>query len=265
MAKKVSATVLNPKEMSVEEKLRALYDLQLIDSKIDRIRTVRGELPLEVQDLEDEIAGSETRIKKMKDEFASLEAEISHRKNAIKDSQALIKKYEQQQANVRNNREFDSLSKEIEYQNLEIQLAEKRIKEHKVKIEMIKKNVEELEKKLAERKEDLKHKKEELDDIIAETEKEEQILLEKSKEFEKFIEDRYLTAYKRIRSNSFNGLAVVTIERDSCGGCFNKIPPQRQIDIAQRKKILVCEHCGRIIVDPVLASEEQEKIYKFIK
>lgn len=262
MAKKASATVLNPKEMSVEEKLRALYDLQLIDSKIDRIRTVRGELPLEVQDLEDEIAGLETRIKKMKDELASLEAEISHRKNAIKDSQALIKKYEQQQANVRNNREFDSLSKEIEYQNLEIQLAEKRIKEHKVKIEMIKKNVEELEKKLAERKEDLNHKKGELDDIIAETEKDEQILLEKSKEFEKFIEERYLTAYNRIRSNSFNGLAVVTIERDSCGGCFNKIPPQRQIDIAQRKKILVCEHCGRIIVDPVLASEEQEKINK---
>lgn len=265
MTKKASATVVNPKEMSVEDKLRALYDLQLIDSKIDKIRTVRGELPLEVQDLEDEIAGLDTRVKKMKDELASVEAEIANRKNAIKESQALIKKYEQQQANVRNNREFDSLSKEIEYQNLEIQLAEKRIKEYKAKIEMIKKNIEELEKKLADRKEDLKHKKGELDDIIAETEKEEQVLLEKSKEFETYIEERYLTAYKRIRSNSFNGLAVVSIERDSCGGCFNKIPPQRQIDIAQRKKILVCEHCGRVIVDAVLASEEEEKINKMIK
>jgi len=196
MAKKASATVVNPKEMTVEEKLRALYDLQLIDSKIDRIRTVRGELPLEVQDLEDEIVGLDTRINKLKGELAAVEAEISNRKNAIKDSQALIKKYEQQQANVRNSREFDSLSKEIEYQNLEIQLAEKRIKEYKAKIEMIKKNIEELEKKLADRKEDLKHKKEELDDIIAETEKEEQLLLEKSKEFETYIEERYLTAYK---------------------------------------------------------------------
>lgn len=265
MAKKTQATAVNPKDMTIEEKLRALYDLQLVDSRIDRIRTIRGELPLEVQDLEDEIVGMETRVSKMKEELSAIDAEISDRKNTIKDSQALIKKYEQQQANVRNNREFDSLSKEIEYQNLEIQLAEKRIKEHKVKIEMVKKNIEELESKLADRQEDLKHKKGELDDIVSETEKEEKQLLLKSGEFETFIEERYLSAYKRIRSNSFNGLAVVTIERDSCGGCFNKIPPQRQIDIAQRKKILVCEHCGRVIVDDVLATEESDKVTSLIK
>ncbi|MCZ2444634.1 MAG: C4-type zinc ribbon domain-containing protein [Flavobacteriales bacterium] len=265
MAKKTQATAVSPKDMTIEEKLRALYDLQLVDSRIDRIRTIRGELPLEVQDLEDEIVGMETRAEKMKEELASIDAEIAARKNSIKDSQTLIKKYEQQQANVRNNREFDSLSKEIEYQNLEIQLAEKRIKENKVKIEMVKKNIEEMGKKLSERKEDLKHKKDELGDIIAETEKEEKQLQAKSAEFETYIEERYLSAYKRIRANSFNRLAVVTIERDSCGGCYNKIPPQRQIDIAQRKKILVCEHCGRVLVDEIMATEESDKVAKLIK
>lgn len=264
MSKK-SQTAANPKDATVEEKLRALFDLQQVDSRVDRIRTIRGELPLEVEDLEDEIAGLETRIEKQKEEISNLDQEVTGKKNAIKDSQALIKKYEQQQSNVRNNREFESLSKEIEYQNLEIQLSEKRIKEYKVKIDMVKKTVEDLEAKYKDRKNDLKHKKGELDDIIAETEKDEQKLIKYSEEFEQNIEERYLTAYKRIRKNSFNGLAVVAIERDACGGCFNKIPPQRQLDIAQRKKILVCEHCGRILVDTVLASEEVERIDKLVK
>lgn len=264
MSKK-SQTAANLKEVTVEEKLRALFDLQQVDSRIDRIRTIRGELPLEVQDLEDELMGLETRIEKQKEEIANLDQEIADKKNTVKDSQALIKKYEQQQSNVRNNREFESLAKEIEYQNLEIQLAEKRIKEFKAKIEMVKKTVDDLEDKYKDRKNDLKHKKSELDDIIAETEKDEQKLIKYSEEFEKNIEERYLTAYKRIRKNSFNGLAVVSIERDACGGCFNKIPPQRQLDIGQRKKILVCEHCGRILVDSLLGSEEAERIDKLIK
>ncbi len=262
MAKK-EATVA--KDLTIEQKLRALFDLQLVDSRIDKIRTIRGELHLEVQDLEDEIAGLDTRVQKQKQELTSLEHEIVGKKNAIKESQSLIKKYEQQQQNVRNNREFDSLSKEMEFQNLEIQLAEKRIKEFKFKIEGVKAAIDELTSKHDDRKNDLKHKKAELDDIIEETKKEEDSLQKLSNEFEKNIEDRYLTAYKRIRHNSFNGMAVVAVERDSCGGCFNKIPPQRQLDIAQRKKIIVCEHCGRVLVDLVLASEESEKIDKKIK
>lgn len=253
------------KDLTIEQKLRALYDLQLVDSRIDKIRTIRGELPLEVQDLEDELAGLDTRIQKQKQELTNLENEIVGKKAVIKESQALIKKYESQQQNVRNNREFDSLSKEMEFQNLEIQLAEKRIKEFKFKIEGVKAAIDELTSKYDDRKNDLKHKKAELDDIIEETKKEEDSLQKLSNDFEKNIEDRYLTAYKRIRHNSFNGLAVVAVERDSCGGCFNKIPPQRQLDIAQRKKIIVCEHCGRVLVDLVLASEEQEKIDKRIK
>jgi len=263
MAKKEA--IANGKDLTVEEKLRALYDLQLVDSRIDKIKTIRGELPLEVVDLEDEIAGLDTRIQKQKQELTNLENEIVGKKAAIKESQALIKKYETQQQNVRNNREFDSLAKEMEFQNLEIQLAEKRIKEFKFKIEGVKSTIDELTSKFDDRKNDLKHKKAELDDIIEETKKEEDGLQQLSNEFEKNIEDRYLTAYKRIRHNSFNGLAVVPVERDSCGGCFNKIPPQRQLDIAQRKKIIVCEHCGRVLVDLVLASEESEKIDKKVK
>lgn len=265
MGKNTSTAEVSPKDMTVDEKLRALYDLQQVDSKIDKIRTIRGELPLEVQDLEDEIAGLETRIQKQKEELKALETEITTKKNLIKDAQGLISKYEQQQTNVRNNREFDSLSKEIEYQTLEIQLAEKRIKEFKARIEIVQKNIEDLNVKLDDRKQDLGHKKSELDAIIAETQKDEEDLKAKSVEFEKFIEDRYLSAYKRIRKNSFNGLAVVCIERDACGGCFNKIPPQRQLDIAQRKKIIVCEHCGRILVDAELGVEENEKIDNLIK
>jgi len=245
MAKKEGTAT---KDLTVEQKLRALFDLQLVDSRIDKIKTIRGELPLEVVDLEDEIAGLDTRVQKQKQELTSVENEIVGKKAAIKESQALIKKYEAQQANVRNNREFDSLAKEMEFQNLEIQLAEKRIKEFKFKIEGVKAAIDELTGKFDDRKNDLKHKKSELDDIIEETKKEEENLQKLSNEFEKNIEDRYLSAYKRIRHNSFNGMAVVAVERDSCGGCFNKIPPQRQLDIAQRKKIIVCEHCGRVLV-----------------
>jgi predicted nucleic acid-binding Zn-ribbon protein len=236
-------------EISVEEKLRALFELQQIDSKIDKIRTVRGELPLEVRDLEDLVAGLETRVNNFTEELKTLEDSITDKKNVIKDAQALIKKYEAQQAKVRNNREYDAITKEIEFQNLEIQLAEKRIKEYKATILAKKDVITQSEEDLKDRKKDLKLKKQELDEIIAETEKEEQDLLKKSKLSESIIEERLLNAYKRIRSNVINGLGVVTVERDACGGCFNKIPPQRHLDIKTHKKVIVCEHCGRILVD----------------
>jgi predicted nucleic acid-binding Zn-ribbon protein len=236
-------------ETSVEQKLRALFELQQIDSKIDKIRTVRGELPLEVNDLEDMVAGLETRIAKINEELTSFEDAIVDKKNVMKDSAAAIKKYEAQQGKVRNNREYDSLTKEIEFQNLEIQLAEKRIKEYKANIVAKKEILETTEQELTDRKKDLKIKRKELDDIVAETEKEESTLMKKSKSSEAIIEERLLNAYKRIRSNVVNGLGVVTVERDSCGGCFNKIPPQRHLDIKTHKKVIVCEHCGRILVD----------------
>lgn len=250
MAKKAAA-----KEASVEDRLRALYGLQKIDSTIDKIRTIRGELPLEVQDLEDEIVGLETRINNYSEEIKELETGISEKKNFITDAKANIKKYEQQQNNVRNNREFDSLSKEIEFQNLEIQLAEKRIKEGQATIESKNEVIAASQADLDERKKDLDHKKNELEEITSETQKEETDLQKKSKEAEAIIEERLLTAYKRIRDNARNGLAVVAVERDSCGGCFNKIPPQRQMDIKSHKKIIVCEHCGRILVDSEIDAE----------
>jgi predicted nucleic acid-binding Zn-ribbon protein len=242
-------------EISVEEKLRALYKLQTIDSEIDKIRMVRGELPLEVQDLEDELAGLETRITKLKNEVAELDGAINDRKHSMKDALAQIKKYEEQQQNVRNNREFDSLNKEIEFQTLDIQLSEKKIKDFKAQIEAKNALIEQAEASFAERSKDLEHKKSELADIVAETEKEEQSLLDESTKAADKIEDRLLIAYKRIRTNAVNGLAVVTINRDACGGCFNKIPPQRQMDIRLRKKIIVCEYCGRVLVDPEIAAE----------
>ncbi|MFN8154218.1 MAG: C4-type zinc ribbon domain-containing protein [Bacteroidia bacterium] len=234
---------------TIEDKLRALYQLQLIDSQIDRIRITRGELPMEVSDLEDEVTGLQTRINNYSEEVKSLEDQIKNRKQTIKDAQALIKKYQGQQGAVKNNREFDSLNKEIEYQQLEIQLCEKRIKEHTADLAAKKQILEASEKTLEERKQDLQTKKNELDSIIAETEKEEAELSGESNKASDVIEERLLTAYKRIRNNARNGLAVVSITRDACGGCFNKIPPQRQLDIRQRKKIIVCEHCGRILVD----------------
>ena len=244
-------------EISVEERLRALFELQQIDSKIDKIRTVRGELPLEVRDLEDLVAGLETRVNNFTEELKTLEDSITDKKNVIKDAQALIKKYEAQQAKVRNNREYDAITKEIEFQNLEIQLAEKRIKEYKATIVAKKDVITQSEEDLRDRKKDLKLKKQELDEIIAETEKEEQDLLKKSKGSESIIEERLLNAYKRIRSNVINGLGVVTVERDACGGCFNKIPPQRHLDIKTHKKVIVCEHCGRILVDAEILTGKQ--------
>ncbi|NNF01183.1 MAG: hypothetical protein HKN22_00720 [Bacteroidia bacterium] len=237
-------------QLTIEDKLIVLYQLQRIDSQIDRIKTIRGELPMEVSDLEDEIAGLETRITNYKDECASLEEEINNKKLVIKEANAAIKKYQAQQMNVKNNREFDSLNKEMEFQQLEIQLAEKRIKEHGFALENKKEELAAAEVKFKERNEDLSTKKGELESIIAETEKEEKELNANSKKADDKLEGRLLEAYKRIRENARNGLAVVSIERSACGGCFNKIPPQRQLEIRQRKKIIVCEHCGRVLVDP---------------
>jgi predicted nucleic acid-binding Zn-ribbon protein len=242
-------------EMTVAEKLKALYDLQLVDTSIDKIKILRGELPLEVQDLEDEIEGLQTRVTKYDDDVASLEKSIHGKKQEISSAQELIKKYEEQQNNVRNNREYDSLSKEIEFQTLEIELCEKRIREFTTQIEEKKVVIDESQTVLNERKLDLENKKKELDDITAETKKEEEVLEKKSEELQDIIESRLVTAYRKIRGNARNGLAVVPVERDSCGGCFNKIPPQRQLDIASMKKIIVCEYCGRILVDPKISEE----------
>lgn len=250
------------KEVTVEEKLRALYDLQLIDSRIDEIRNVRGELPLEVEDLEDEVAGLNTRLSKLSEELANLETDISNKKIAIEESKSLIEKYTEQQKNVRNNREFDSLSKETEYQELEIQLSEKRIKEFKAKIAQKNETIEKTKEKLDLQQNHLEHKKNELDAILKETEKEEALLHKKSEEFSKSIDNHLLAAYTRIRSKVKNGLAVVSIERGAAGGSFFTIPPQVQLEIANRKKITIDEHSGRILVDAALAQEEKEKIDK---
>ena len=239
----------DPGEVTIEKKLVALYSLQQIDSQVDKIRIIRGELPLEVQDLEDEIAGLETRIENYLQENGALEKSITEKKISIKDSQSLIKKYEEQQMNVRNNREYDSLTKEIEIQSLEIQLSEKRIREFQLALEAKTEEINRFQSILADRKSDLEIKKNELDDIVAETEKEENELIRNSEFNRRFIEERLITAYSRIRKNARNGLAVVQIERDACGGCFNKIPPQHQLDIRMHKKIIVCEYCGRILVD----------------
>jgi len=242
-------------EVSVEERLRALFSLQLVDSEIDKIKTLRGELPLEVQDLEDEIAGLETRLGNLREEVVTLDKSVSKKNHEISEAEALIKKYEEQQKNVRNNREFDSLSKEIEFQNLEIELFNKKIREFNVQIDDKKLVIGDSEAILAERKTDLENKRSELDEIISDTQKEEEGLFKKLEEVQEVIEDRLLTAYKRIRSNARNGLAVVPVQRDACGGCFNQIPPQRQLDIKSRKKIIVCEYCGRILVDDEIIKE----------
>lgn len=247
-------------EVTVEDKLRALYDLQLIDSRIDEIKNTRGELPLEVQDLEDEIEGLNTRLTNFNNDIENLETSIKNRKQSIEEANALIKKYTTQQKNVRNNREFDSLSKEIEYQELEVQLAEKHIKEFSAKIEQKQEIIKAAEEKLKERKDHLKHKKDELDAMMAETEKEEKLLHKKSEEFSKLIDERLLTAYKRIRAKVRNGLAVVPIKRGASGGSFFTIPPQKQMEIANRKKITTDEHSGRILVDAQLAEEEKQKM-----
>lgn len=250
------------KEVSVEEKLRALYDLQLIDSRIDEIRNVRGELPLEVEDLEDEVAGLNTRISNLNQDVENLETDINNKKIAIEESNALMKKYKEQQENVRNNREFDSLAKEIEFQELEIQLAEKRINEFKAKIAQKNEIIDATKEKLAKQEKHLSHKKAELDDILKETEKEEKLLIEKSKEFGDSLDSHLFSAYTRIRNKVKNGLAVVPIERGASGGSYFTIPPQVQLEIANRKRITIDEHSGRILVDAALAEEEKEKIDK---
>lgn len=244
-------------EISVEDKLRALYQLQQVDTAIDKIKILRGELPLEVQDLEDEIAGLETRINNYAEEIASLEHNISAKNQEIINSQGLIKKYEEQQNNVRNNREYDSLSKEIEFQTLEIELSKKKINEFSAQKTDKTVMIDEARKTLEERKGDLESKKGELNEIVSDTQKEEENLVHNSGEIQKLIEPRLLSAYKRIRGNARNGLALVKVERDACGGCFNNIPPQRQLDIKSRKKIIVCEYCGRILVDDEISGEEK--------
>ena len=244
-------------EQTVEQKLEALYELQTIHTKVDKIRQTRGELPMEVADLEDDVAGLETRIQKIKTDLDDLEDAIVNRKNSIKESTALIKKYETQQNNVKNNREFDAISKEMEIQGLEVQVCEKKIKELQFdisnKTEVYEKALTEIE----ERKGDLEVKQTELANITSETEKEELVLIKEAEKAEVKIDARLKIAYNRLRSNFKNGLAVVTIYRDSCSGCFNQIPPQRQSDIRQRKKIIVCEHCGRILVDETMAEDTQ--------
>lgn len=255
MAKEVKK---DPQDMSVEEKLKALYQLQTMLSEIDKIKTLRGELPLEVQDLEDEVAGLTTRIEKINREIADLKGDVAKKKNEITDAKASVDKYKDQLDNVRNNREYDVLSKEIEFQTLEIELCEKRIKEYNAAAAAKADEIAKSEALLDERRKDLDVKKSELDEIVAETKQEEEKLREKAKAVEATIEPRLLQAFKRIRKNSRNGLGIVYVQRDACGGCFNKIPPQRQLDIRMRKKIIVCEYCGRIMIDPELAGVTQD-------
>ena len=242
-------------EQTVEQKLKALYELQTIHTKIDKIRQVRGELPMEVADLEDDVEGLETRIQKIKNELDDLEDDIVTRKNLIKEAQANIKKYEGQLNEVKNNREYEAISKEVEIQGLDIQVSEKKIKEYGYEITTKTQIYEKALADLEGRRADLDVKKAELGTITAETEKEENELNAEAEKASKNIEERLLIAYNRLRDNAKNGLAVVTIQRDSCSGCFNQIPPQRQSDIRQRKKIIVCEHCGRILVDEQMALE----------
>lgn len=250
-------------EMSVEQKLKTLYQLQTTLSEVDKIKTLRGELPLEVQDLEDEIAGYTTRLNKYEEEVASREADIEMKQHKIAEAKSLMDRYQEQQKDVKNNRDYDMLSKEIEFQTLEIELQNKKIGEARAGIEKRLQEIEECKAVLDDRQQALAEKKAELDDIVAETKAQEEKLREKGKTLEVQIEPRLLTAFKRIRKNSRNGLGIVYVQRDACGGCFNKIPPQRQLDIRMRKKIIVCEYCGRIMIDPELAgvkpAETQEE------
>ena len=253
MAKKASKATTT--DMKVEDKLKALYELQCVDNEIFKIHTLRGELPLEVQDLEDELAGLDTRIKKLEEDINNLNKEVSHKKTEITNSEELIKKYNEQQMNVRNNREYESISKEIEFQTLEIELAEKRIKEYTGAIEQKKESIDKSKAAYEDRMKDLDAKKGELDKIIDETAKEEKKLEKRAGEISKKVEERLLNAYQRIKNNTQNRIAVASVERDACSGCFNRIPPQRQVDIQNRKKLIVCEYCGRILVDPGMTDE----------
>ena len=248
----------DPSEYSVEEKLQSLYQLQTMLTEIDKIKTLRGELPLEVQDLEDEIAGLTTRIEKASADVVEMTKGVAENKNVIEVSKAAIAKYQEQQDHVSNNREFDSLNKEIEFKNLEVELAEKRIREFTAAINAKKEDIEANKALVDEKNQDLEVKKSELQEIIEENRQEEERLREKCKNLELNIEPRLLQSFKRIRNNTRNGLGIVYVQRESCGGCFNKIPPQRQLDIRMRKKIIVCEYCGRIMIDPELAGVKEE-------
>lgn len=242
-------------DFSIKEKLVALFTLQSIDTRIDRIRVIRGELPLEVRDLEDEVEGLTIRVQNISKEIEENKRQINEQKIFIKDCLALIKKYEEQQDNVRNNREFDSLNKEIQYQKLEIEHAEKRISDFTRNLELKTNLFEESKVAISERTRDLEEKKLELQDIVSETEQDEKNLVKLREELSTSIEERLLYSYNRLRTNARNGLAVVCIERDACGGCFNKIPPQRQMEIKLHRKILVCEYCGRILIDEAVVSQ----------
>ena len=251
-------TKKDPSEYSVEEKLQSLYQLQTMLTEIDKIKTLRGELPLEVQDLADEIAGLTTRIEKASADVVEMSKGVAENKNTIEVSKQAVNKYQEQQDHVSNNREFDSLNKEIEFKNLEIELAEKRIREFTNAINAKKEEIENNRALVAEKQQDLEIKKSELQEIIEENRQEEERLREKCKNLELNIEPRLLQSFKRIRNNTRNGLGIVYVQRESCGGCFNKIPPQRQLDIRMRKKIIVCEYCGRIMIDPELAGVKEE-------
>lgn len=247
MAKKEAA------DLSVEEKLKTLFQLQTTLSHIDEKRALRGELPLEVQDLEDEVAGLHTRLEKIKSDIQEFQSAITVKKGEIQEAQASVERYKAQLNEVKNNREYDTLTKEIEFQSLEIELCNKKIREAQAKIQEKMADQESAEQLIADRSEDLRVKKAELDDIMQETRDEEERLKEEAKMLETNIEPRLLTSFKRIRKNARNGLGIVTVQRDACGGCFNKIPPQRQLDIKMHKKVIVCEYCGRIMIDPELA------------
>ena len=237
----------------MEEKLKNLYQLQTMLSEIDKIKTLRGELPLEVQDLEDEIEGLTTRIEKIQNDITNLQSEVSRRRLTTQENNASIERYTEQLNNVRNNREYENLTKEIEYLQLDNQLNDKKIREANEQVTVKQEEIHRCSELVSERRTDLDIKKSELDEIISETKAEEEKLRERSKAIEATIDPRLLSAFKRIRKNSRNGLGVVYVQRDACGGCFNKIPPQRQLDIRMRKKIIVCEYCGRIMIDPELA------------
>ena len=249
----------DPMEMPVEERLKTLYQLQTTLSGIDEKRALRGELPLEVQDLEDEIEGLTTRMDKIQAEISDYERAVSQKKGEIETAKASVERYKTQLNEVKNNREYDTLSKEIEYQTLEIELCNKKIKEAAFKIEDKKAELAQNQEIMQDRRQALELKKSELDEIMEETRAEEDKLKQKVKELELKIEPRLLTSFKRIRKNARNGLGIVYVQRDACGGCFNKIPPQRQLDIKMHKKIIVCEYCGRILIDPELAGVKLEK------
>jgi len=249
----------DPTDLSVEEKLKTLFQLQTALSAIDEKKALRGELPLEVEDLEAEIEGLTTRIERIESEIGEFERAISQKKGEIIEAQACVERYKQQLNDVRNNREYDTLSKEIEFQSLEIELCNKKISDAQKRIAEKQEELKGAQEVLAEKQGDLEVKKSELDEIMDETRVEEEKLREKAKDYETKIEPRLLTAFKRIRKNARNGLGIVYVQRDACGGCFNKIPPQRQLDIKMHKKIIVCEYCGRILIDPELAGIKTEK------